>query len=177
MVREYFRFSGMAAALLLSVSAMGSTAQAAEEILLVSDQSQVVTLPESPATVMVGNPAIADVTTEGNTIFLHPRGFGLTNLVALDSKGKKLADYKVRVVFEDSYSVAMYGPDGRKTYACRKDCETTLRIGDAGEFFDQYRSQAGAKNGLAYAQALGEELLTRNNNNSTGSMNIYIPMQ
>lgn len=153
---------------------LGHPAQAAEEIVLTSDQSQIVKLPEPPATIIVGNPSVADITTEGATLVLHPRGFGLTNLVALDSKGKKLADYRVRVIYEDSYSVAMYSPDGRETYACRKDCEPTLRIGDNNTYFNRYIAQARSKNSLAYGQALGEELLTRNNYSNSSLLGIYV---
>jgi len=138
---------------------------AAQEIVLTSDQSQLVKLADVPATVVVGNPSIADVTTDGRRLFFHPRGYGVTNVLVLDADGKKLGDYLVRIIYEDSYSVAMHEPGGRKTYSCRRDCEPVLRIGDETEFFDDYRDQAQNKSVLASWQALGEEFILPNNDN------------
>ena len=61
--------------------------------MLTSDQSQLVKLADVPATVVVGNPSIADVTTDGRRLFFHPRGYGVTNVLVLDADGKKLGDY------------------------------------------------------------------------------------
>jgi Pilus formation protein N terminal region len=133
-MRYYLRNIGILKSCLLAL-ALSTDAQAAQEIVLVSDQSQIVKLPEIPTTVLVGNPAIADITIEGKSMFVHPKGYGLTNILALDQDGKKLGDYQVRVIYEDSYSVSMYGPEGRQTYTCRKDCEPTVRIGDVNEYF------------------------------------------
>lgn len=141
---------------LVAVILQGQAARAAQQLVLVSDQTQIVKLPEAPATVVVGNPAIADVTTEGSSLFFHPRGFGVTNVLALDAEGKKLADYQVRVVFEDSYSVSMYAPGGRETYSCRRDCEPMMRLGDDTGFLTNYAAQVSAKNNLASHQAMGE---------------------
>lgn len=142
--------------LLLAGILQGQSAQAAQQLVLVSDQTQIVKLPEAPATVVIGNPTIADVTTEGSSLFFHPRGFGVTNVLALDAEGKKLADYQVRVVFEDSYSVSMYAPGGRETFSCRRDCEPMMRIGDNMGFLTGYATQVTAKNNLAAHQAMGE---------------------
>lgn len=139
-------------------------AHAAQQLVLIADQTEIVKLPETPATVVVGNPAVADVTTEGRVMFFHPRGFGVTNVIALDNQGRKLADYRVRVIFEDSFSVSMYSPGSRETFSCRKDCEPMMRIGDQTGFFQNYSSQVSSKNSLAESQALGEDMLTRTNN-------------
>lgn len=137
---------------------MSATAQAAQEIVLNTDRSQIITLDKAPATLVLGNPSVADVTLNGNTLYLHPRGYGVTNLILLDDNGKKTGDYVLRVIFEDAYSVSMYSPGGRRTYSCRKDCEPTLQVGDNPGFFGQYISQAGAKNGFTAGQALGDNM-------------------
>lgn len=133
--------------------------QAAQELRLIDNQSQLIKLAEPPSTVVVGNPAIADITTDGTSLFFHPRAPGVTNVIAMDAKGRKLADYLVRVIFQDSYSVAMYTPTGRRTYTCVVDCELTLRLGDNNDYFDKFTYQAEAKNTLASTQAMGEDLL------------------
>lgn len=157
----YFRILRIIAILTLAIPLAGGPVKAAQQLVLVSDQTQIIKLPEAPATLVVGNPAVADVTIEGNSLFFHPRGFGLTNVIALDDQGKKIADYDVRVVFEDSYSVSMYAPGGRQTFSCRKDCEAMVRLGDSTGFLSEAASQVRLKNGLARAQALGEILTTR----------------
>lgn len=124
-------------------------ANAAQEIVLTADQSQIIRLPEAPVTLLIGNPSIADATSEGNMLFLHPKGYGLTNVQALDKDGKKLGDYLVRIIYDDSYSVSMYSPNGRETYSCRRDCEPALRIGDETGHFGAYAAQLGTKGSLA----------------------------
>lgn len=144
-------------------------ASAAEEILLNSDQSRLIALPIIPATIVVGNPSIADVTTDGNRLFFHPRSYGVTNVIILDMEGKKARDYLVRVIYEDSYGVSMYQPAGRKSYSCRKDCEPVMRIGDEDSFFSESGAQARSKSGFAASQALGEELVSRGGNSPYGT--------
>lgn len=161
-MKIYFRIQRIVGALaLLAWLTHSPAANAAQQLVLVADQTQIVKLPESPSTVVVGNPSVADVTTEGNLLLFHPRGFGLTNVIALDNRGRKLADYQVRVVFEDTYSVSMYGPGGRQTYSCRKDCEPMMRIGDDAGFSGGYSAQVTEKNSLAQRQVWGEDLLAR----------------
>lgn len=161
-MKEYFRIQRIARTFCaLAILLHTPAARAAQPLVLIADQTQIVRLPESPTTVVVGNPAVADVTTEGNALFFHPRGFGLTNVIALDNQGRKLADYMVRVVFEDSFSVSMYRPGSRQTYSCRKDCEPLMRIGDQNDFFQDYSSQVLTKNSLAADQAMGEDLQAR----------------
>ncbi len=135
-----------------------ATAHAAQEIVLNTDRSKIMTLPKAPATVVLGNPSIADVTMNGNSLYLHPRGYGATNLILLDDEGRTMGDYVLRVIFEDPYSVSMYSPTGRRTYSCRKDCEPTLQVGDSPGFFGQYQSQVGGKTGFAMGQAMGDDM-------------------
>lgn len=148
---------------------LSRTAWAVEEILLTSDQSRLLNLPVLPATVVVGNPSIADVTTDGNRLFFHPRSYGVTNVIILDMQGKQAGNYLVRVIYEDSYGVSLYAPAGRRSFSCRKDCEPVTRIGDENTFFSDYGSQARSKSGFAASQALGEELLTRSSTSPYGT--------
>jgi hypothetical protein len=143
--------------LALSLALAGNQALAAQEVVLLADQSQIVTLPEPPTTLMVGNPAIANVTTDGRSLFLHPRAYGVTNVIALDANGKRLGDYIVRVIYQDSYSVSMYSPLGRETYTCLRDCDPALRIGDGLDHFASFALQATNKNKLAIDQATGDD--------------------
>lgn len=159
-MRKYSELLVYVSLVVLTAVTVARPVLAAEQIVLTSDQSQLVRLKEAPGTIIVGNPSIADVTTDGKTMFFHPRGYGVTNVLVLDIAGKKLGDYLVRIVYEDSDSVAMYGPGGRMTYSCRRDCEPIMRIGDNAGFFDGYQAQVRSKNSLAAGQAMGEELFS-----------------
>src|SRR5580693_8557391 len=74
-------------------------ARAADLIGVTLDQAKVLQLPDKTATVVVGNPIIADVTMlkKSNTIVLTGKSFGETNLIALDAQGKALGESIVRV--------------------------------------------------------------------------------
>lgn len=146
------------AALFLLVPEAAPNAHAAQEIVLTTDQTQIVKLPEAPTKIILGNPSVADVTTDGNTLLLNPRGYGLTNLIVLDDSGNKLGDYLIRVIFEDSYSLSMYSPGALRTYSCRKNCQMTLHIGDEAAYFDKYTTQLNSKNSLALGQPAGGSL-------------------
>jgi hypothetical protein len=129
-------------------------ASAAATVTVVADQSTPVTLAAPPATVVVGNPSIADVTLDGQTMFVHGRGTGLTNILVLGANGGPIADYQVHVVYGDPDTVAVYSPTGRETYSCPGDCEPVLRIGDSTEFFKSAADQIKAKAEIAANQAL-----------------------
>lgn len=156
-MKNYFGILRLIPNTVMACLVIAPAAEAAQQIVLVNDQAQIVTLAESPSTVLVGNPAIADVTTEGRMLFFHPRGFGVTNVIALDPEGKKLGDYVVSIVYDNHNTVSMYTPEGRSTFNCQRDCETIMRIGDDDQYFSLYNTQAGNKNSLASGQARGED--------------------
>ena len=56
-----------------------------------------VKLPERASTVVIGNPLIADVTLQpGNVMVVNARGYGVTNVIALDRNGATLMERLVR---------------------------------------------------------------------------------
>jgi hypothetical protein len=133
---------------------------AAESIQVTADQSTLISLPDLPATVVVGNPSIADVTLDGQIMFVHPRGPGLTNIVVLGNNGAPIADYQVHVIYDDPDSLAVYSPGGRDTYSCTRDCAPVVRVGDNQDFFNAAAGQVKAKSELAASQAPGGEAPT-----------------
>ena len=171
------RILGIAAFCLISLGLLSPASSAPQEIVLVSDQSLLVRLAQPPSTVIIGNPSVADVTTDGSSLYFHPRGYGLTNVIVLDADGKRLGDYLVRVIFEDSYSVSMYSPDGRQTYSCRRDCEPMMRIGDSAAYFSGYSQQVSDKNSLAMSQAQGENDQTSSTTTFIAAKGAPVPSQ
>src|SRR5258708_39683981 len=65
--------------------ALPNQASAAEPLAVTVDQATVMKLPEKVATIVVGNPLIADVAVEsGGLPVVTGKGYGSTNLRALD---------------------------------------------------------------------------------------------
>src|SRR5262249_58838078 len=73
-------------------------AGAADSVQIVLDRATVVKLPERIATVIVGNPLIADVSLQpGGIMVLTGKGYGVTNVLALDRSGTVLGEKSVHV--------------------------------------------------------------------------------
>ena len=87
------------AALALIATAVATTAVAQSRPLNVEiDRSARVALRGSAASVIVGNPAIADVTVvDANTLYIVGKGYGVTEVVAVDAIGRPLFQNQVVV--------------------------------------------------------------------------------
>ena len=135
------------AALLTLVSTLPG--EAAEQLILLTDRTQLLALSGTPATVVVGNPSIADVTIQGNEVFLHGRAFGTTNIIIMDAAGTRLSDVEVTVMKGGSNDVTVYKAGNRFSYVCAPGCEATFHVGDDAAFFSQVTGQAKQKVNLA----------------------------
>ena len=75
-----------------------STSAAADNISVVLDRAQVIRLPDRVATLIIGNPSVADGTLQnGGLLVVTGKGYGSTNVIALDSRGEVLAEHTVTV--------------------------------------------------------------------------------
>lgn len=146
---------GVAAALAMAVL-QGAAAQAApqegEAVLVLVDHAKVVRLPERAQTVIVGNPAIADVSVQRNGVMVVTgKSFGVTNLIALDGTGALLAESLVRVgAASDAVLTVQRGME-RESYSCTPVCQPSAQLGDAQKYFGEVGAQATSRN----AQATG----------------------
>ena len=103
---------------------------AAADLTVVLDQAQVMTLPDRVGTIVVGNPLIADVSLQaGGTLVVTGRGYGTTNIIALDRAGATLMTKSVLVVGPRDNVVVYRGVD-RESYSCAPRCERRLTLGD-----------------------------------------------
>ena len=85
--------TAFAALLLAGVIAAGSALAAGVPINIVVDRAKVMHISRPAATVIIGNPAIADATIQDNqTLIITGRSYGTTNLIVLDSAGQPIAD-------------------------------------------------------------------------------------
>ena len=67
--------------------------RAAETLDITLDQATLMKLPDKVATIVVGNPMIADVAVQsGGLVVVTGKGFGSTNLIVLDRAGAVLLE-------------------------------------------------------------------------------------
>lgn len=144
--------SGAASGLFLIALPAQAAPQAAkaESVMVMVDHAKVVRLPEKVQTVIVGNPAIADVAIQKNGVMVVTgKSFGVTNLIALDASGVLLAESLVRVGADtDSVLTVQRGLE-RESYSCTPVCQPAVQLGDAQKYFGEVGSQATTRNGNA----------------------------
>lgn len=143
-----------------AIAVSAPLARAAEELSVLSDQSQIIKLDKAPGTIVVGNPSIADVTIQGSELFVHGRAFGKTNLIILDDSGNVMAQYNVNVNSIDDNAVTVFkasqGGMVQATYTCKVDCESALHVGDDVNTFNNVLTMQKGKLGIAQGQKSGE---------------------
>lgn len=135
------------AAILFVVSAVLSTAAgAADPLNIVLDQATITRLPDRAATIVIGNPLIADVSIQaGGMMVVTGKGYGTTNIILLDREGVVLVERPIRVTGAQDAVVVVYRGVSRESYSCAPICERRITLGDTPEYFDSTISQAGAR--------------------------------
>jgi Pilus formation protein N terminal region len=124
----------------------------AADVVAKLDEAQLVKLPERVATIVVGNPLIADATLQpGGILVVTGKGYGSTNVIALDRAGTVLLEKSIEVKGPGPDAVVVFRGIERETYSCTPVCERRITLGDSGPYFDTALNQTGNRNG----QALG----------------------
>lgn len=114
------------------------------------DRAKVVKLPERTATLVIGNPLIADAAVQaGGIAVITAKSYGATNLVALDRSGATLLETPVQVVGPADKVVVIYRGIDRETYSCAPTCERRTTIGDTPAYFTANLNQIGTFGALA----------------------------
>jgi len=135
-------------------SALPNQASAAEPLAVTVDQATVMKLPEKVATIVVGNPLIADVAVQsGGLVVVTGKGYGSTNLIVLDRGGAVLMERSVVVRGVTDRSVQVYRGVERETYSCTPDCERRITLGDSANYFQATIDQAENRSGRAGSKA------------------------
>jgi len=140
-----------------------SVATAAESVSAVSpgslvrihvDQAKIVKLPERTATLVIGNPLIADAVVQpGGIAVITGKSYGATNLVALDRTGATLLDSSLQVMGPADKVVLVYRGIERETYSCMPNCERRTTVGDSAGYFTANLNQVSTIGNLMQGSA------------------------
>ena len=99
---------------------------------MILDQAKIMRLPERAATIVIGNPLVADATLQpGGLLVVTGKTYGSTNLIALDPKGAVLAEYMLKVTAPKEGTVTVWRGTQRETWSCVTQCERAVVLGDS----------------------------------------------
>jgi Flp pilus assembly secretin CpaC len=134
---------------------------AAAGLAISMDEVRTVSFGAPVATVYVGNPAIADVNMiDARHAFVIGKGFGTTNIVALDGSGKEVSNVSVAVLAganDAESTLVLNRGTQRVTYSCTSShCEATPEPGDGKDAFDIINQQLSAHSDNAKKAAVGQ---------------------
>ncbi|MBR0685970.1 pilus assembly protein N-terminal domain-containing protein [Bradyrhizobium manausense] len=153
-LRRHARICLLAAAAVLASPAIGLAEPTVDTIAVNVDQAKLVRLPGKVATIVVGNPLIADVTLQpGGMIVVTGKGYGATNFIALDRGGEILVDRQIQVEGPSDRLVTVYRGVERESYSCMPLCQRRVTLGDSDNYFNTTMSQAGSLSGNASGSA------------------------
>lgn len=130
----------------------------ADTLSLALDEVQTVTFPRAVGTVNVGNPAIADITMiDARHAFVQGKGYGRTNLVALNQDGVQIFNTNITVTGANSgNTVVLNRGSQRITLNCAgQRCEPTPMPGDGKDAYDPANAVATAHQTNARTAASG----------------------
>ena len=118
------------------------------------DQARLFKLPARVATIVVGNPLIADVTLQpGGIVVVTGKGYGATNLIAMDRAGEVLVDRLIQVEAPADPIITVYRGIERESLSCMPVCQPRVTLGDADKYFKPAIDQAGSLSGQANGAA------------------------
>jgi Flp pilus assembly secretin CpaC len=151
--RALFAIGSFAVGILVCPAA--ALAGTTDDIVAVNvDQAKLVKLPERVATIVVGNPLIADVTMQpGGIIIVTGKGYGATNFIAMNRAGEVLVDRVIQVEGPTDQVVTIYRGVDRESYSCMPICQRRVTLGDGETYFKSTMDQAGSLSSQATGAA------------------------
>ena len=110
--------------------------------------------PARVATIVVGNPLIADVTLQaGGILVVTGKGYGATNFIAMDRAGEVLVDRLIQVEGPTDQLVTVYRGVDRESYSCMPICQRRVTLGDGDSYFKATMDRPGNLSGQASGSA------------------------
>jgi hypothetical protein len=142
----------LALAMISGVAYAGASASAGADDPVLSvtiDQAKISKVPDGTKTLVIGSPIVADVTLlkSSNAMVVTGKGYGETNLIAIDGEGNILDEKIIRVEPTGSVLVVQRGME-RESYSCAPRCMPVVELGD-GSVFGVASGQITQRNSLA----------------------------
>ncbi|HEY4143361.1 MAG TPA: pilus assembly protein N-terminal domain-containing protein [Pseudolabrys sp.] len=139
------------AAALLSATMLTAFPALADTFTVAVDQAQIMRLPDKVATIVIGNPLIADASLQsGGVLVVTGKGYGSTNLLAMDRNGKIVMDTTVQVVGPAGGDlIVVYKGTARESYSCSPECAPRATLGDENKYFTETLGQTGVRSSQA----------------------------
>jgi Flp pilus assembly secretin CpaC len=161
-IRARARFGLRSLAIGLLLWPVAALAAPGDKIAVNVDQAKLIKLPPKVATIVVGNPLIADVALQGGgVVVVTGKGYGATNLIAMDRAGDILVDRLIQVEGPMEQIVTVYRGVDRESYSCMPICQRRVTLGDSDRYFnltiDQAGSMSSQSSGSAAAAASGSK--------------------
>ena len=143
--RNSLVFGVLACALVAAVPARADT------VTISLDQARLIKVPDRVTTIVIGNPLIADATVQsGGLLVVTGKGYGATNLLALDREGRVVLSKSVQVLGPGGDDlVVVYKGIARETYSCAPECQPRNTLGDGKDYFGDTLAQIGARSAAA----------------------------
>ena len=153
--------AGFRPAFCLAVGLLAALMAAPAHAAIVSvklDRAKLIKLPERAATVVVGNPLIADLSIQPHGLaVITGKGYGATNFIVLDKDGAVLAEHTVEVEEPTDPTVVVYRGDARETYSCTPECSRRITLGDEPAYFSATMAETASRDSQALGAANTQE--------------------
>lgn len=144
------------AALAIAATATALEAGSPGMVDVIIDEAYIIRLDTDAAEIIVGNPAIADVTAQSRRVLVVTgKSFGSTNLIALDAAGREILSTRLGVGESQGRFVRLYKGAHRLSLHCAPDCQRTLAIGDDKAQFEQLAETVTKRFGVVHSAAGG----------------------
>jgi len=129
---------------------------AEEPISVIIDQARILNLPERAATVVIGDPLIADISIQpGGLAVVTGKSYGATNVIVLDKTGAVLMESILEVKEPADPTVVVYRGVVRNTYSCTPICSPRITLGDDPDYFTKILNDSKTRNNEAMAAGAG----------------------
>jgi Flp pilus assembly secretin CpaC len=126
----------------------------AADVLVILDQAKLINLPEKVATIVVGNPLIAEASLQaGGLVVITGKGYGMTNFIVLDRAGAVMMEKSILVQGPSEHVVVVHRGILRESYSCTPICEPQITLGDNSAYLGAALTDSMARNTQAQAAA------------------------
>lgn len=140
-----------------ALAAASDFAPSSDTVLVQVDQASIVRLDEPAASIIVGNPMIADAAIyDRKTLVVTGKSYGTTNLIVLSKEGREIVNRNLQVRYGAQSQLTIQRGTGRHSYTCAPNCEPVLVVGDSQPRFEALKDNIDARLESVTKQATGQ---------------------